>query len=142
MTEYTGICEVCSRDFVYQRNSKIYPSSNFRKRCTSCRRVYKKPTYNSRWRTESRYLKSTGYFVIRVDGHYVAEHRYVMEQMLGRKLRKGEMVHHKDGNKTNNAPQNLEVWMNTHSFGIRASDLICPHCGKSYIPISSTISEL
>lgn len=29
--------------------------------------------------------------------------------MLGRKLKKGEIVHHKDGNKKNNDPKNLQV---------------------------------
>lgn len=37
------------------------------------------------------------------------EHRVVAEQMLGRKLKRGEIVHHKDGNKHNNDPSNLEV---------------------------------
>jgi len=37
------------------------------------------------------------------------EHRVVAEKMLGRKLKKGEIVHHKDGNKHNNSPSNLEV---------------------------------
>lgn len=37
------------------------------------------------------------------------EHRVVAEQMLGRPLAKGEIVHHVDGNKHNNAPENLKV---------------------------------
>ena len=36
-------------------------------------------------------------------------HRVVMEQVLGRKLRKGEIVHHIDGDKWNNSPENLQV---------------------------------
>jgi len=32
-----------------------------------------------------------------------------MEALLGRKLLKGEVVHHKDGDKANNDPKNLEV---------------------------------
>lgn len=38
------------------------------------------------------------------------EHRVVAEQMLGRKLNPGEVVHHRDGNKRNNDPENLQVF--------------------------------
>ncbi len=37
----------------------------------------------------------------------VAEHVLVAEEELGRPLKKGEIVHHKDFNKLNNAPDNL-----------------------------------
>jgi len=37
------------------------------------------------------------------------QHRVVMEKKLGRKLRKGEIVHHVDHNKKNNHPDNLQV---------------------------------
>ena len=37
------------------------------------------------------------------------EHRHVMEGMLGRKLDAREVVHHKDGNPSNNSPSNLEL---------------------------------
>lgn len=36
-------------------------------------------------------------------------HRVVAEQQLGRRLRRGEVVHHIDGNPANNSPDNLEV---------------------------------
>lgn len=38
-----------------------------------------------------------------------AEHRIIAEYHLGRKLKKGEVVHHKDFNSKNNTPLNLEV---------------------------------
>jgi len=37
------------------------------------------------------------------------EHRRVAEETLGRPLKKGEVVHHIDGNKQNNSPENLLV---------------------------------
>lgn len=39
----------------------------------------------------------------------IKQHRYVMEAKLGRKLSANEVVHHKNGNKTDNRPENLEL---------------------------------
>lgn len=41
---------------------------------------------------------------------YVFEHIAIAEQELGRELRDNEVVHHIDGDKTNNHPSNLEVF--------------------------------
>lgn len=41
---------------------------------------------------------------------YVAEHRLVMEKILGRYLTRKEVVHHIDGDQSNNAPQNLMMF--------------------------------
>lgn len=37
-------------------------------------------------------------------------HRVIAEQMLGRKLKKGEVVHHIDHDKRNNDPLNLMIF--------------------------------
>lgn len=36
-------------------------------------------------------------------------HRLILENKIGRKLEKGEIVHHIDGNKRNNNPDNLQL---------------------------------
>ena len=53
--------------------------------------------------------KVSGYKEICINGQAKYEHRYLMEMYLGRKLTVAEIVHHKDGNKTNNIIDNLEI---------------------------------
>ena len=57
-----------------------------------------------------------GYSYIRMPNHpnalsngYMAEHRYVMEQKVGRLIDRYEHVHHLNGIKNDNRPENLEL---------------------------------
>lgn len=54
------------------------------------------------------YIDKDGYKRYRNSNKLV--HRYVAERNLGRKLRTGEVVHHKNRNKRDNRRKNLKVF--------------------------------
>jgi hypothetical protein len=69
-------------------------------------------------------IDKNGYRIIHVDGQPVAEHRYVMEKKIGRKLFSDETVHHKDGQRSFNDPSNLELWSSRQPKGQRVEDKV------------------
>lgn len=68
--------------------------------------------------------KQSGYTQIWTGEKWEQEHRVTMEQMLARKLRKGELVHHRNGKRDDNRPLNLQLLVSqTHSSGHEATHM-------------------
>lgn len=65
-----------------------------------------------------------GYRIIRKGNERRPEHHYVMEEKLGRALLPGENVHHLNGVRHDNRPENLELWLVMQPSGQRVEDAV------------------
>jgi hypothetical protein len=77
------------------------------------------------------HVDKNGYRVVHVLGHpnawksgHMMEHTFVMSRMLSRPLFPGETVHHRNGDRLDNRPANLELWVTRHCKGQRVRDRV------------------
>jgi HNH endonuclease len=141
MAMNSRICVECGREYQPSSGHLRCPSCRSHNLCTCGARKGLKYATCSACRTESgdsnsnwrggRTRHKRGYILLWVPDHprtgngsYVFEHVLVMEKMLGRYLLPGENVHHLNGVKDDNRPENLELWIRPQPTGIRVSDAI------------------
>lgn len=61
------------------------------------------------------------------------EHRAVAEQKLGRKLERGEVVHHENGDKTDNRPENVAVFSSHRAHMLYENYQLREQAGKLHL---------
>ena len=83
----------------------------------------------------NRQFENNGYVHVRRDGGYKRRNREVAEQKIGRKLRDDEIVHHINGVKTDDRPENLHVCTRAEHTAIhyQTMDVIKELLEKGYV---------
>lgn len=124
-------CELCGTEFGFVDRRRRFCS----RRCgvLGSKRYRGEQAYN--WKG-GRTAAPRDYVKVRSPGHprasknhpYVLEHILVMERLLGRYLLPNERVHHLNGRRDDDRPENLELWKVPQPAGIRAADYHCPGC--------------
>jgi hypothetical protein len=94
--------------------NKLISTHTKTKLCKSCGRKGERHPF---WKGGT-LINSDGYRMVKIPGHpnahkgsgYVLEHIVVMSERLGRPLLPEENVHHVNGVRDDNRPENLELW--------------------------------
>ena len=125
-------CLICNKE--YSRSP-----SNIGKYCSrKCFLIGRKKLWNDRKNQRdisymgNKRIDNQGYIRIYMPRYpssdkqgYILEHRFVMGQILNRPLTKDEKVHHKNGIRDDNRPENLHLYIQGKNWHSK----FCPFCG-------------
>lgn len=159
-------CKYCSRIFVTKTNNYECSSCQHERAkhpCSRCgvpvdrRAEVCRPCWGAEhsgdrstsWKGGKTRHKVHGYVRVKMPDHpragsdgYVREHILVMEERIGRFLLPNENVHHRNGVRDDNRPENLELWTVAQPAGQRAADLLAwaREVIERYEPIEAAIT--
>ena len=124
---YTNfMCPRCGQ--VRQVRTDVICQKRFTGKCQKCHAETSSPPHyygsdNPAWK-RGWFLFDKGYIWISERGNTFAEHRLVMEKHLGRSLKSNELIHHKNGVKTDNRLENLELCTRAEHINIHRDKLL------------------
>ena len=119
---YYKICVICKKRFRCRDGWDFKISQTCSRKCGGILAASKfhpeqylskwmKSHNNHPWNYKGKHIKPDGEIYISLgNNRYIKEHRLVIEKYLNRKLSSQEIVHHIDGNKSNNKLSNLYLY--------------------------------
>jgi HNH endonuclease len=127
------VCETCGAEYG-KRKSEAYWQFEIRRYCS---RPCADKGRGVAQRVADEEYKGGYRQVTTPDGRKIGEHRWVMEQVIGRPLEHWEQVHHKNHNGLDNRPENLEL-VSSAEHGERHTrhpvTKTCVICGNEFTP--------
>lgn len=116
-------------------NCSAYPIGKALKRLGLNRPAKRRPgkgsgSNNPSWKGGRR-IRKDGYVILWTEFGERLEHQIVMEKHIGRKLYRGEIVHHIDKNRQNNTIENLQLMTQSEHAKHHAPEMHSARYGKS-----------
>lgn len=115
-------CKQCGNLFSFVPSSRKNIHNAFCGQSCSAKANKAATTFKKHKDTDGWKIGNDGYVTKYLEGKKVLQHRVVMSQVIGRELMSHENVHHINGVKHDNRPENLELWVVSQPKGQRVED--------------------